>query len=421
MGKLKTLFIGAAAVTCALLMGTSTTAGGFLRGAAYFSAGSFMGDGSAAESGGADDNSGSSGGTSLPGSSNVSNVSSVTDVTDVPVVESGSDTESSANSSDVSDHPQSPSVSESSPATSTAVPVPQKLGKVITKNRTYGTDDVDYSQFTENSGSIDRYNFGYFNDPNIITLSSGAQLRNCTDDENADLLAASEQLPSLGDFDGFEIGSEEPQVLIYHTHTSESFLPYGDSYDADYPIRSGDCTKNMTAVGDAICKALAERGISSVHDCTVHDYPIFTGAYYRSEETILEVLEEYPSIKIAIDIHRDGIITDSGSVIAPIAEINGNTAAQFMIITGCNSPETVIPNYMQNFKLACLLQNCAEISYPGLARPVLFDYRNYNQSLFEGCLLIEVGSQGNTLEEALYTGDLLGDIIADAIERLAEQ
>lgn len=410
MGKIKTLFIGAAAVICAILTGTSTTAGELLRSAAYFSAGAFMSDGSAAESGDSADYSINSGGTSLPIVSNISNISDV------------SGAESSVNSSDTSGKPSEyPFGTESSAVTSTVDPLPQKRGKVITKNRTEGTDDVDYSQFTENSGSIDRYNFGYYKDPNIITLSSGAQIRNCTDDKNADLLAASELMPSLGDFDGFEIGSEEPQVLIYHTHTSESFLPYGDSYDAAYPIRSSDCSKNMTAVGDAICEALAERGISSVHDCKVHDYPIFTGAYYRSEETILEALKEYPSIKIAIDIHRDGIITGTGSVIAPIAEIDGKTAAQFMIITGCDSPETEIPNYMQNFKLACLLQNCAENAFRGLARPILFDYRNYNQSLFEGNLLIEVGSQGNTLDEALYTGELLGDIIADAIERLAGQ
>ena len=406
MGKLKSIFIGAAAMTCAVLIGTSTPAGGFLRGAAYFSAGASAEDVFAVESGGSYE---TSGGTSTSDISNGSGESG----------ESSISVESSSGSSDTSDARPDPSGTESVPATSDAEPVPQTRGRIITKNRTEGTDDVDYSQFTENSGSIERYNFGYFNDPNIITLSSGAQIRNYTDDENAELLAASELLPSLRLLDG--LSSELPQVLIYHTHTSESYLPYGDSYDADYPIRSSDCSRNITAVGDAICEALAERGISSVHDCTVYDYPMFTGAYYRSAETMLELLEEYPSIKIAIDIHRDGILNDDGSVTAPIAEIDGRTAAQFMIITGCDSPETDFPNYMQNFKLACLLQNCAEDAYPGLARPVLFDYRNYNQSLFDGDLLIEVGSQGNSLDEALYTGRLLGSIIADAVERIEKQ
>lgn len=401
MGKLKSCFIGAAAVSCAVLMGTSTPAGEFLRGAAYFSAGASADDVFSVKSGGFSETSGGDG------------TSDTSNDRDVSAPESSIVSDASANSSDTSAESPGPTGSESYAGTSDAEPVPQSRGRIITKNRTEGTDDVDYTQFTEKSGSIERYNFGYFNDPTIITLSSGAQIRNYTADSNADLLAASELLPSLRTLDG--LSSELPQVLIYHTHTSESYLPYGDSYDADYPVCSRDCSKNITAVGDAICEALAERGISSVHDCTVYDYPMFTGAYYRSAETMLELIEEYPSIKIAIDIHRDGILNDDGSVTAPIAEIGGRNAAQFMIITGCDSPETDFPNYMQNFKLACLLQNCAEIAYPGLARPVLFDYRNYNQSLFDGDLLIEVGSQGNSLDEALYTGKLLGSIIADAI------
>lgn len=407
MGKLKSFFIAAASVACAVLIGTSTPAGSFLRGAAYFSAGAAAEDVFAVESGRPSETSGGTG------------TSDVADVPSIPNSESSAVSDSPASPFDTSDVPSDPNGTESIPATSDVEPVPQARGRIITKNRTEGTDDVDYSQFTENSGPIERYNFGYFNAPNIITLSSGAQIRNYTDDENAELLAASELLPSLRLLDG--LSSELPQVLIYHTHTSESYLPYGDSYDADYPIRSSDCSRNITAVGDAICEALAERGISSVHDCTVYDYPMFTGAYYRSAETMLELLEEYPSIKIAIDIHRDGILNEDGSVTAPIAYIGGKNAAQFMIITGCDSPETDFPNYMQNFKLACLLQNCAEDAYPGLARPVLFDYRNYNQSLFDGDLLIEVGSQGNSLDEALYTGKLLGSVIADAIARIEKQ
>ena len=392
MGKLRVLFITAASVACAVLIGTSTPIGGVLRGAAYFAAGASVQELSydnAKENGESD--------------------------ADVSADDNGTSPESTYTSATVE-----PPVTESPTETPNDPPAPQRLGRVINKNRFFSFDDVDYSKYKKNSGEILRYNFGYFDDPNIITLSSGAQVRNYTDDENSALLAASAILPELRDMGGFEAGSDEPQVLIYHTHTSESYLPYGDSYDADYPIRSSDCSKNMTAVGDAICDALAKRGISSVHDCTVYDDPVFTGAYYRSADMLSELVEEYPSIKIAIDIHRDGIVNYDGSVTAPIAEINGRTAAQFMIITGCDSPETDFPGYMENFKLACLLQNCAEKAYPTLARPIMFDYRNYNQSLFEGDLLIEVGSQGNSLDEALYTGELLGDVIADVIERLAE-
>lgn len=393
MGKLKTLFIGAAAVACAFISGTSSAAGEFLRNAAYLSAGVRYGDIPSAEKDETSED------TSSIISSNVSDETSV-------LAENGERSESSENSVTSSE------AFESSEPESAVVPVSQKRGTVITKNRVDGTDDVDYSQYTDKSGVIYRYNFGYFDDPNIVTMPSGAQIRNCTDDENSTLLAASSFLPL---FEDIELGSEEPQVLIYHTHTSESFLPYGESFDPDYPIRSSDSRKNITAVGDALCEALAARGISVVHDCQVHDYPMFTGAYYRSEETLLKNIEEYPSIKIAIDIHRDGILNADGSAVAPIAQINGKTAAQFMIITGCNSSDTVIPDYMENFKVASLIQNCAEKAYPGLARPILFDYRNYNQSLFKGCILIEMGSQANSLDEVLYTGDLLGNVLADAL------
>lgn len=404
MGKLKSILIGAAAIFCAVLSGTSTAAGEFVRNAAYLSAGAV------------DEENEVNSETSIDESSEPLESSTLSEPTSAPETSTESSSANAANSYSVT----SSNVESTDSSVSITPPEPQKRGKVITKNRVDGTDDEDYSQYKSKSGTIERLNFGYFDDPNIITLSSGAQIRNLTEDKNEDLLAASKELPSLGSFEGFEKGSEEPQVLIYHTHTSESFLPGGDSFDPDYPIRSSEETRNMIAIGDAICNALAERGVSVVHDCRVHDYPMFTGAYYRSADTMLEDLEEYPSIKIAIDIHRDGILYSDGSVIAPVAEINGKTAAQFMIITGCDSPETEIPEYMTNFKLSCLLQNCAETAYPTLARPMLFDYRNYNQSLFAGDLLIEVGSQGNTLEEALYTGELIGNVLADAVERLAE-
>lgn len=388
MGKLKASIIFAIALVCVFLTGSSTGAGSFLRGAAVWGAGGDFND-----------------------------VSGQPEHDTSAQSSAGSVTSTAQSSSSVSAVPHSTSqagAESSSAETPNEPPIETARGNIIVKNRADNTDDTDYSQFTNKSGIISRFNFGYFDDPNIITLSSGAQIRNYTDEENDVLAHSAEELPDLG-----EVDLNEPTVLIYHTHTTESFMPFGDTYDPDYPISTTDSARNMTAVGDALCEALAKRGISCVHDCTVHDSPMFTGAYYRSADTLLENLEEYPQIKIAIDLHRDGIQNADGSAVAPTAEINGKTAAQFMIITGCDSPETEIPDYMTNFKLACLIQNCAENACPTLARPVLFDYRNYNQSLFRGDILIEVGSQANSLEEAVYTGELLGDIIADSLEVLA--
>lgn len=385
MGKFKALFISAAAICCAILSGTSTAAGGFIRGAELFSAGVFGGESQRESKPDNRTNSDSSGTSSTETSAGNS-----------------SESEASSNSS------ESSAVSEISEPLEPPNVTP---GRIIVKNRTESVDDTDYSIYTKVSGEVERCNFGYFDDPNIVTLKSGAQLRNLTEEDNDDLLDISEELP----WDELDIDPDEPLVLIYHTHTCESFMPFGYVYDEDYPVRSVDCSKNITAVGDAICEALSRRGISSVHDCTVYDEPMFTGAYYRSADSMLEILEEYPSIVIAIDIHRDGIINADGSITAPIADINGKTAAQFMIITGCDSEDTPLPDYQENLKLACLIQNAAEDAYPSLARPIMFDYRSYNQPLFEGNLLIEIGSQANTFEEAEYCGELLGNSIAKAI------
>ena len=126
-------------------------------------------------------------------------------------------------------------------------------------------------------------------------------------------------------------------------------------------------------------------------------------------------------IKIIIDLHRDAIENPDGTRVAPTTEINGKSAAQFMIITGCDDGRFGnMPQYMENFKLACLMQRTAEELYPGLARAVLFDYRNYNQHLSTGSLLIEIGSHASSLDEAEYTAQLLGEIIAKAAQQLSE-
>ena len=126
------------------------------------------------------------------------------------------------------------------------------------------------------------------------------------------------------------------------------------------------------------------------------------------DETVKELLAKYPSVKIALDIHRDGIETAEGVRLAPVAEIDGQETAQIMIISGCDDGYMDMPDYLNNFRFACELQSETETMYPGLTRPILFDYRFYNQDLTDGSLLIEVGSHGNTLGQAKLSGKLIG-------------
>lgn len=383
MGKFKNLSIGAASIALAILTCTGTDIGGFMRKAAFASAGIYENHENPDE-------------THVP-SSDSEGASS-------DVVKDNSESSSQASV-------EQPSSVESSSESSAVIN--EARGEVITLNRTSVADETDYSVYNSHSGAIYRYNIGKMTGDFYINLKSGAQVWNNTEISNETLEKAADELPE------FHKNTEKnsPRVLVYHTHSNESFLPEASWFDEDYPIRSADCSKNMIAVGDALCETLAKNGITVIHECRQHDYPMFTGAYYRSAESVSDLLEKYPDIDIVIDLHRDGIVQNDGSLGAPVCEVNGKTAAQFMIISCCENEDFDMPDYIENFKLACLLQNTAEEMYPNLARPVLFDYRNYNQNLSKGALLIEVGSHGNSLDEAVYTGELLGNVIAKAFQK----
>ena len=276
-------------------------------------------------------------------------------------------------------------------------------------------DAVPYpTGLTYGDGAIEKTTFGKYSGEQYFDLDGGGQVRNCTALTNDELYRTS----SLGRVFDIEIGSPEPQVLIYHTHTTESFeLEERDTYDSAFRGKTSEPDKNITAVGDEICTALESCGITVIHDTLVHDLPSYDGAYDSSRETVTELLEEYPSVKIALDIHRDGIETAEGVRLAPVAEIDGKDAAQIMIISGCDDGTMGLPNYLNNFRFACELQSEAESLFPGLTRPILFDYRHYNQDLTDGSLLIEVGSHGNTLAQAKYSGRLIGEALGELLTK----
>ena len=302
---------------------------------------------------------------------------------------------------------QTPEAPQPTAVTSEAPSEP--YARVITQNIAEFDDVVDRTSAGNRSGPIYRKNYGDYVGDDYIDLPGGGVVWNCTSDSAEKLTAAAESQPDIV----VTPDVQEPQVLIVHTHTTESYEPYQRSYyDAEYPFRTRDPDYNMIRVGDALAQKLAEHGISVLHDGTIHDYPAYTGAYDRSEVTIRAALEEYPSIKVIIDLHRDAISSADGSRTAPVAEINGRNAAQFMVITGCDDGRFGnMPEYLENFRLACMIQSSAEKLYPGLARPILFDYRNYNQHVSTGSLLIEVGSHANSLDEA---------VMADALLKLSE-
>ena len=213
-------------------------------------------------------------------------------------------------------------------------------------------------------------------------------------------------------------GSAEPQVLILHTHATECYAEEDGWVSPANNGRTTDAAANILAVGAELAAVLNAAGICTVQDTALHDYPSYNGSYGRSRAATEKWLAEYPSIKVVLDVHRDAIETD-GVRIKPTAVINGQKAAQLMIISGADDGTMGMPAFWENLRFAAALQAAVEGTYDGLTRPVLFDYRNYNQQLTTGSLLLEIGGHGNTLEEAKYTARLVGNVLAQLLRENA--
>lgn len=273
-----------------------------------------------------------------------------------------------------------------------------------------------YPSEWSDGGDIIRTTYGEYSGTTFFNLEKYGQVSNKTDIPNDTLYEASRCLPAFTISD-----TDAPQVLIYHTHTTESFEPFvRDHYDSGFNYRTTDETKNVVMVGDALQAELEAQGINVIHVRTIHDYPSYNGSYGRSRETIVPILEQYPSIKVALDIHRDAIAGE-GTAYQPYVDIDGREAAQIMIISGCDDGTMDMPDYMKNFRFACCLQQQIEGDFPGLTRPILFDYRHYNQDLTTGSLLIEIGSHGSTLEQVQYAGQLVGRSLGELLCSIKEK
>lgn len=191
-----------------------------------------------------------------------------------------------------------------------------------------------------------------------------------------------------------------PQILLVHTHGSEAYTPDGtDVYTpSDNNSRTLDENYNVVRVGDEMAEVFTEMGFTVLHDRTLYDYPEYNGAYSRSGAAIQSYLEEYPSIRLVLDIHRDALVDSDGTVYKAVTTVDGEKTAQVMLVLGSGSSH---PNWQANLSLALRVQKSLDTLYPTLARPITLRGSVYNQNLSPGSLLVEVGTHGNTLQEAL--------------------
>ncbi len=207
------------------------------------------------------------------------------------------------------------------------------------------------------------------------------------------------------------------EVLIMHTHATESYEGYdSEYYDTRNTWRSTDNNENMVAVGNVIEEELRKAGIGVVHDTQQFDYPSYNGSYDRAAVAVKEYLAQYPDIQLILDVHRDGIQRDTTTIVKPATEIDGEPAAQIMILCGSDPG---VGDWGENLRTAAAVTNLLESRYPTLTRPIYFSTGRYNMDLSGGTILLEFGSQANTLEEALTSARLTGQALGEWLQELA--
>lgn len=134
--------------------------------------------------------------------------------------------------------------------------------------------------------------------------------------------------------------SEGPQILIMHTHATEAYTMAGDDrYEETDSCRTSDANYNMLRIGEEMKAEFEAQGFSVLHDTTLYDYPSYTGSYTRSLAGIKQILTDHPSISVVLDVHRDALIAEDGTVYKAVTEVNGQPTAQVMLVVGTNDAD----------------------------------------------------------------------------------
>lgn len=198
--------------------------------------------------------------------------------------------------------------------------------------------------------------------------------------------------------------SDEPLILILHTHATEA-------YSGTDGHRTTDTAENVVRIGQEIAQRLQKNGIGVIHDTTLIDRSGYYDSYVRAAEIIEAYLQEYPSIQMVIDVHRDSVTDASGTQIPLTAQIDGEPAAQLMLVMGTDAAGLYHPHWRKNLSFALKLQSLCEQSADGIFRDLNLRSERYNQHLTPHSILIEVGAAGNSMQEALRSAQFFGDML----------
>ena len=208
---------------------------------------------------------------------------------------------------------------------------------------------------------------------------------------------------------GLDLRGNEPRILIYHTHTTEAYTATEASpYVQTSAYRTADASKSVLAVGEALAERLrTQYGFAVLHDTTDHEPPSLKTAYDRSEMTMRSCLAQYPSLVLFIDIHRDASSDASDYVL-----VDGCPTARLMCVVGQGTKYAEKPDFDHNYALAASLTEHLRHVDGRLGRDVRVKTGRYNQHVGQLSLLVEVGHNANTLEQALNAVPILAESLA---------
>lgn len=205
---------------------------------------------------------------------------------------------------------------------------------------------------------------------------------------------------------------KEPEILIVHTHASESYKNDGLSYyiqgDSD---RSLDTNLNVVRVGTELKRELEKFGLKVTHAQDINDYPSYNKSYTKTLGVIEDHIRRNPNIQIVIDLHRDSVVKSDGTKIKFTAKAGGETVSQIMLVCGTNQAGLENDTWQENLKFALKLQNYMENNFPGLARPLNLRQERFNMHATKGSVIIEVGTAANSLDESVAAAKYLANAI----------
>lgn len=270
-------------------------------------------------------------------------------------------------------------------------------------------DPNEESEYNENNDIEDK----------VKTTESSKDTTNNKEDEYINVYVGEENIPDINgkesstDFDtnysnDLRVTKNDPQILIYHTHSSET---YSDSPSNNY--HSQDKENSVLAVGEELTSKLSKKGWGIVHSTTYNDLN-YNSAYSNSLKTAQSILSQYDSVKVTIDLHRDGTTIKSETARKELhdkytTEINGETVAKFFLVVGQRNQ-----NVSQIKKEAEEITALAQEKYPGLVCEVVTKpYGRFNQYMTDNSMLIEVGNNATSVKEAKASCKYIAEILDD--------